>query len=173
MCAEPLHLQCRPPPVRSHLHLLKEADSEHCDFYKSAWYFAWLLVQRRVQCKSILLVKKVIDDDTCDLCRSGPETVNHIPLHGSSGVGSAHRRPPLNTCGTLLYRRPLRRHTGPASCYSAAASYGNTETVWCSSLTHPLPRIRPSLAMSPKDRRSSATYLMPGVPFFAVPHVIY
>jgi hypothetical protein len=78
MCAEPLHLQCRPPPVRSHLHLLKEADSEHCDFYKSAWYFAWLLVQRRVQCKSILLVKKVIDDDTCDLCRSGPETVNHI-----------------------------------------------------------------------------------------------
>lgn len=64
-----------------------QTSGNQCDFFGFVWknrappkvqMFAWLLVQGRIQCKSNLLFKHIVDNDTCDLCRSAPETPDHI-----------------------------------------------------------------------------------------------
>jgi len=41
-------------------------------------FFAWLLLHGRLQCKSNLLTKKIVDDATCELCDGAPETAEHL-----------------------------------------------------------------------------------------------
>jgi len=41
-------------------------------------FFAWLLVQERIQCKTNLMKKHILDDATCDLCKSHPEDSDHV-----------------------------------------------------------------------------------------------
>lgn len=41
-------------------------------------FFGWLLTKNRINCKSNLLHKKVLDEDACDICGGGPETADHI-----------------------------------------------------------------------------------------------
>jgi len=41
-------------------------------------FFAWLLVHERIQCKANLARRKILPDDTCELCGRRPETVVHL-----------------------------------------------------------------------------------------------
>jgi hypothetical protein len=43
-------------------------------------FFAWLLVQGRVQCRANLLVKNIVDDSSCELCWGAAEDSDHIIL---------------------------------------------------------------------------------------------
>lgn len=38
----------------------------------------WLLVQRRIQSRSVLHTKRIIDDQTCEVCSHSDETPDHI-----------------------------------------------------------------------------------------------
>jgi len=61
-----------------------------CAFYKFVWqnhapprvrFFAWLLVQEKIQCKTNLLLKNIIEDATCNLCMTEMESPDHLILH--------------------------------------------------------------------------------------------
>ena len=41
-------------------------------------FFAWLLIQDRIQCKTNLEKKGLLSNATCDLCKSQDEDANHI-----------------------------------------------------------------------------------------------
>jgi hypothetical protein len=41
-------------------------------------FFAWLLVQNRIQCKVNLAKKNIVDDATCELCKEHDEDADHI-----------------------------------------------------------------------------------------------
>ncbi|CAN6250750.1 unnamed protein product [Urochloa humidicola] len=41
-------------------------------------FFAWLLIQDRVQHKNNLVKKHILDNDTCDLCHSSKEDADHL-----------------------------------------------------------------------------------------------
>ena len=65
-------------------------ESTPCPFYKFVWlncapprvrFFAWLLVQNKIQCKTNLLAKNVVDDSECEVCRAGAESPDHLILH--------------------------------------------------------------------------------------------
>ena len=58
-----------------------------CPAYQFVWkniatprvkFFGWLLTKNRINCKSNLLHKKVLDNDKCDICGQGPENADHI-----------------------------------------------------------------------------------------------
>ena len=58
-----------------------------CDYYGFVWqnhappkfkFFAWLLLQDRIQCKTNLRQKHVLDSDTCEVCHNSPESVDHL-----------------------------------------------------------------------------------------------
>ena len=66
------------------------AHTPSCEFASFVWknrapprvqFFVWLLMQRRIQSRSNLLKKSIITDDTCELCKDHPETVDHIVFH--------------------------------------------------------------------------------------------
>ena len=44
-------------------------------------FFAWLLVHERIQCKVNLARRKILPDDTCELCGRCPETAVHLLFH--------------------------------------------------------------------------------------------
>ena len=69
---------------------LMAAHTPSCEFASFVWknrapprvqFFVWLLMQRRIQSRSNLLKKSIITDDTCELCKDHPETVDHIVFH--------------------------------------------------------------------------------------------
>lgn len=41
-------------------------------------FFGWLLTKNRINCRSSLLKKNIIEEDTCAICRQAPETADHI-----------------------------------------------------------------------------------------------
>ncbi|CAO2178466.1 unnamed protein product [Urochloa humidicola] len=58
-----------------------------CPHYRFIWrnhappkvrFFAWLLIQDRVQHKSSLTKKRVLEEDLCDLCSHGKEDADHL-----------------------------------------------------------------------------------------------
>jgi hypothetical protein len=58
-----------------------------CPDYQFVWkniatprvkFFGWLLTRNRINCKSNLLNKGVLEDDTCVICGQEPETADHI-----------------------------------------------------------------------------------------------
>jgi len=61
-----------------------------CPFYKFVWincapprvrFFAWLLVQGKIQCKTNLVVKKVVENPECEVCHAAEESPDHLILH--------------------------------------------------------------------------------------------
>jgi len=59
------------------------------DFYRFVWenrappqvqFFAWLLVQDRLQCRDNLHKKGIVDDPVCELCKAALETCTHLLL---------------------------------------------------------------------------------------------
>lgn len=38
----------------------------------------WLLVQRRILCRTVLLTKRVVQDSTCEICHEAEESPEHI-----------------------------------------------------------------------------------------------
>jgi hypothetical protein len=38
----------------------------------------WLLMQKRIQCRTVLFKKHVVDNTTCEICREAEETLEHI-----------------------------------------------------------------------------------------------
>ena len=61
-----------------------------CPFYKFVWincapprvrFFAWLLVQEKIQCKTNLVVKKVVENPECEVCHAAEESPDHLILH--------------------------------------------------------------------------------------------
>jgi len=63
------------------------AGAPPCDFHAFVWgnrappkvqFFAWLLVQERIQCRANLLKKNVVQDATCEVCRAGVEDCDHL-----------------------------------------------------------------------------------------------
>ncbi|CAN6233698.1 unnamed protein product [Urochloa humidicola] len=66
--------------------LMKTSGPEPRDFSDFVWknkapprvqFFAWLLVQERIQCRTNLLKKNIVPDASCELC-SQPEDPDHI-----------------------------------------------------------------------------------------------
>lgn len=66
--------------------LMATTGAPPCSFAKFVWgarvpprvqFFAWLLVQERVQCRANLLKKHVLDDACCEVCAE-EEDCNHI-----------------------------------------------------------------------------------------------
>jgi hypothetical protein len=58
-----------------------------CPSYQFIWkniaiprvkFFGWLLTKERINCKSNLLTKKVLQDASCDICGHASETADHI-----------------------------------------------------------------------------------------------
>lgn len=58
-----------------------------CPSYQFLWknfaiprvkFFGWLLTKGRINCKSNLLTKRVLQDDICDICGHTAETPDHI-----------------------------------------------------------------------------------------------
>lgn len=43
--------------------------------------FMWLLLQRRIQCRSVLFRKHIVDSTTCEICNASEESPEHI-IHG-------------------------------------------------------------------------------------------
>ena len=41
----------------------------------------WLLTQRRIKCRTVLLKKHIVDSATCEICNVSEETPEHI-IHG-------------------------------------------------------------------------------------------
>ena len=41
-------------------------------------FFAWLLLQEHIQCKSNLKKKNILDTDVCELCNQSAETTSHL-----------------------------------------------------------------------------------------------
>jgi len=67
--------------------LMKTTGAPLCAFSTFVWqnrappriqFFAWLLVQEKIQCKTNLLLKNIVDDARCELCNQGDETCDHI-----------------------------------------------------------------------------------------------
>ena len=54
-------------------------------------FFAWLLIQDRIQCKTNLEKKGLLSNATCDLCKIQDEDANHI-VSGCSFARSFWRR---------------------------------------------------------------------------------
>lgn len=92
------------------IYKLATAPDSPCDFFDFIWhnrapprvqFFAWLLIHGRIQCKSNLLHKHIVAEDVCDLCRTSPETTDHVifdcPFATSFwrhvGFGAHHQRP--------------------------------------------------------------------------------
>lgn len=58
-----------------------------CPAYQFVWkniatprvkFFGWLLTKDRINCKSDLLTKRVLQEDTCAICNQASETADHI-----------------------------------------------------------------------------------------------
>jgi len=73
--------------TRGKIYKLAITTGNKCVYYQFVWknhappkvkFFAWLLLQERIQCKTNLKRKNVLDSDTCDLCGLAPETPDHI-----------------------------------------------------------------------------------------------
>lgn len=73
--------------TRGKIYKLAITTGNKCEYYQFVWknhappkvkFFAWLLLQERIQCKTNLKRKNVLDSDTCDLCGLAPETPDHI-----------------------------------------------------------------------------------------------
>jgi hypothetical protein len=63
-----------------------EAGSANSAFWRSCapprvQFFGWLLIHGRVQCKTSLLQRKVVQDSTRELCNRAPETASHLIFH--------------------------------------------------------------------------------------------
>ena len=41
-------------------------------------FFAWLVLHGRLQCKTNLFKKKIVDNVTCEVCGGAPETTEHL-----------------------------------------------------------------------------------------------
>lgn len=68
----------RPPSGRNRSHPSSPSSGTTSPPSPRVKFFAWLLVQNRIQCKSNLLKKNILDDDTCELCNNGSEDADHI-----------------------------------------------------------------------------------------------
>jgi hypothetical protein len=42
--------------------------------------FMWLLLQQRIQCRSVLFRKHIVDSTTCEICNASEESPEHIIL---------------------------------------------------------------------------------------------
>ncbi|GJN02602.1 hypothetical protein PR202_ga19970 [Eleusine coracana subsp. coracana] len=80
--------------------LVLSTTSPDCNFYKFVWkcrapqhvrFFGWLMVQGRIQCKSNLLKKNIVDDDNCDVCGATGKDTNHI-MFGCSFTDLSRRQ---------------------------------------------------------------------------------
>ncbi|CAN6338995.1 unnamed protein product [Urochloa humidicola] len=71
----------------SQLYRFSTSSGSECAMYKFIWrsyapprvkFFAWLLVQDRLQCKANLLRKNIVDTALCELCNEEDEDANHL-----------------------------------------------------------------------------------------------
>jgi hypothetical protein len=71
-------------------------------------FFAWLLLQDRIQNRCNLLKKHIVDNSTCELCKVAPETSEHLIFHCPVAnqlwtlvLGSPMSFPPINELWNL------------------------------------------------------------------------
>lgn len=67
--------------------LLQSPPNSQTEGHQLAWknhapprvkFFAWLLTRKKIQCRSNLQKRGVLDDATCEVCGNGDENANHI-----------------------------------------------------------------------------------------------
>jgi hypothetical protein len=67
--------------------LMQVTGAPQCDFAGFVWrnrapprnqFFVWLLIQERVQCKTNLLRKNIVEDAGCELCTQAEENCGHL-----------------------------------------------------------------------------------------------
>ncbi|TVU44600.1 hypothetical protein EJB05_04045, partial [Eragrostis curvula] len=98
-------------------------DEEHsCPFYMFAWktpappkarFFAWLLIQERIQCRSNLYRKNIVESATCELCHNGEETADHLILrcpHSASSWSATGVQIPATATVTEIWKLPKPDH---------------------------------------------------------------
>jgi hypothetical protein len=70
-----------------------------CEYYKFVWencappkvkFFGWLLIQDRIQTKKNLLKKHCLDNDTCEVCGPGVESIAHLIVGCAFSAGFWH-----------------------------------------------------------------------------------
>jgi len=113
--------------------MMRLQESTPCPFYKFVWlncapprvrFFAWLLVQNKIQCKTNLLAKNIVDDSECEVCRAGAESPDHLILHcpiASQFWEKVRHRSASGICDTTLATRAASRGTCPALPHLPAA----------------------------------------------------
>jgi len=73
--------------MTSKIYKLATSSENACDHYIFVWknyappkvkFFAWLLLQNRIQCSSNLKKKNILESDSCVLCSHAAETADHL-----------------------------------------------------------------------------------------------
>ena len=68
---------------------MQATGADQCDYATFVWrnralprvqFFAWLLKRQRLNCRTNLREKNMLDDTSCELCASGEEDCHHLIL---------------------------------------------------------------------------------------------
>jgi len=68
---------------------MQATGADQCDYATFVWrnrapprvqFFAWLLTRQRLNCRTNLRGKNLLDDTSCELCASGEEDCHHLIL---------------------------------------------------------------------------------------------
>ena len=115
-----------------------------CPFYKFVWsncapprvrFFAWLLVQEKIQCKTNLRFKNVVDDAECEVCRVAVESPDHLILHCTiatqfwAKLGISVHQASVSQLWKLDRPQACRLNTTPPFCYCVPGNFGSIGTM--------------------------------------------
>jgi hypothetical protein len=78
---------------------------------KRVQFFVWLLMQGRIQCRTNLLKKKVVDSATCEVCTSDDESAIHVifecPFAKAFWISIGFQQFPANIADLHCIQRPI------------------------------------------------------------------
>ena len=115
-----------------------------CPFYKFVWsncapprvrFFAWLLVQEKIQCKTNLRFKNVVDDAECEVCRVAVESPDHLILHCTiatqfwAKLGISVHQASVSQLWKLDRPPACRLNTTPPFCYCVPGNFRSIGTM--------------------------------------------
>ena len=132
-------------------------------------FFAWLLLQEHIQCKSNLKKKNILDTDVCELCNQSAETTSHL-ISGCSFAQRFWRHlgwepliiPPAADLWKIQAQAGAPTDPCPPWSSFAAGTSGSTPMTWSSDAGRQVYRTYSSPAAKPQNSGAGAC-LLPSV----------